>query len=152
MAISTHIGEVLGVQRRYHFAHIGKFRIEISYGRMRYPIPYRVIFLVVKGNAAPETWLISITSKSPCVSIHVGIVPSYCCNKSQRYGGWGAYLSRRSSLPNGSSLWGTRCPNGRPSVPWVNFVTAFGDGKSLPLWLTDDIIIALGKREIAKKK
>ena len=39
-----------------------------------------------------------------------------------------------------------------PSVPWITFVSASGDGKSLPLRLMDDIIIALGKRAFAKQK
>ena len=39
-----------------------------------------------------------------------------------------------------------------PAVPWITFVSASGDGKSLPLRLMEDIIIMLEKRAFAKQK
>lgn len=44
-AIATQIGEALGVRWRYRSAHIGDFRLESPYGRMRDKLLYRVIFL-----------------------------------------------------------------------------------------------------------
>ena len=41
---------------------------------------------------------------------------------------------------------------GAPSVPWITFVSASGDGESLPLRLMDDIIIMLEKMAFAKQK